>query len=357
MSALDSGQPLVLCGGLSFQEVPVEVRERAAFRADALPEALERLRGGLGLEEAVLVSTCNRVEYFAAGADAGRIAAGWTEFLRAFHGLPGDFAPPTFHLRERACVEHLFRMASGLESMVVGETEILGQIKDAYRIASEKGATGKRLNRLFQSSFAAAKEIRSRTQITRGSVSVGSVAVELAEKLFGALDGRTVMVLGAGATSERTARSLQSRGVGVILVANRTFAHAEELARELKGEAVHWDAFEERIAQVDIVISSTSAPHYVLTREKLEQVRRDRRGRPLFLIDLAVPRDIEPAASYLDDVYVYDIDDLESLAKANRDDRVAEVARCERLLVPHVDKFMAWAGKLGGPGLEGTFPA
>ncbi len=354
MSALSSSTPALVCGGLSFHEAPVEIREQAAFREEALAEALPRLRQTLGLGEAVLISTCNRVEYFGIAADPGQPARRWAEFLTSFRegGEPGadsaaDFTTHSFHRTGRDCVEHLFRLAAGLDSMVVGETEILGQIKEAYRIASEAGMTGKRTNRLFQSSFAAAKAVRSQTRITRGTVSVGSVAVELAERLFGQLRGRTVMVLGAGATSERTARSLQSRGVSFILVANRTHEKAEKLAGELGGEAVLWDRFEERVEEVDIVISSTSAPHYVLTRERLEQVRRRRSGRPLFLIDLAVPRDIEPGVNFLEDIYLYDIDDLESIARANQQERTAEVARCERILDPHVDRLMAWVAQLG----------
>ena len=355
MSALSSS-PALVCGGLSFHEAPVEIREQAAFREEALAGALARLRETLGLGEAVLISTCNRVEYFGIAADPEQPARRWAEFLTSFceDGAPlADFAAHSFHRTGRPCVEHLFRLAAGLDSMVVGETEILGQIKEAYRIASEAGMTGKRLNRLFQSSFAAAKAVRSQTRITRGSVSVGSVAVELAERLFGQLRGRTVMVLGAGATSERTARSLQSRGVSFILVANRTHEKAEKLADELGGEAVQWDRFEERVEEVDIVISSTSAPHYVLTRERLEQVRRRRSGRPLFLIDLAVPRDIEPGVNFLEDIYLYDIDDLESIARANQQERTAEMARCERILDPHVDRLMSWVAQLGAlPGAQ-----
>ncbi|SDT96372.1 glutamyl-tRNA reductase [Verrucomicrobium sp. GAS474] len=355
-----SRPPTFVCGGLSFKEAPVAVRERAAFRDEALPQALVRLRENLGLEEAVLLSTCNRVEFFGVGHPAEEAAAGgvgdaWASFLASFHAeleepvraaLAGDFAAHSFRLSGRASIERLFRLASGLESMVVGETEIFGQVKEAYRVAAGSGATGKRLHRLFQASFSAAKEVRSKTQITRGSVSVGSVAVELAERLFGSLAGKTVMVLGAGATSERTARSLQGRGAGFLLVANRTYEKAEALAAELGGEAIHWDAFEARVEQADIVVSSTSAPHYVLTRERIDQVRRRRGGRPLFLIDLAVPRDIEPSVTHLPDVYLYDIDDLEAIARTNQRERSAEIVRCEGILAPHVEKLLAWEASL-----------
>src|SRR5471030_3504622 len=260
----------VICGGLTFEEVPVELREKVAFRDAQLPEALAEMRKVLGLHEAVLVSTCNRVEYFGATTQPEQAAAAWPDFLRRFHAVTEDFAPISFQLTGAPCVEHLFSVASGLKSMVVGETEILGQLKDAYDIAKTHGQTGKWLNRLFQSSFAAAKSVRTRTAITRGSVSVGSVSVELAEKIFGDLRGCRVMVIGAGETSERTARSLLRHGVPSILVANRTFDRAAALAQQLGGEAVHWEEWEDHALNVDIMISSTSAPHYVLTQEKLE---------------------------------------------------------------------------------------
>ena len=236
----------IICGGLTFEGVPVELREKVAFRDAQLPDALAEMRRDLGLREAVLISTCNRVEYFGETAQPEQAAAAWPEFLRRFHGVTEDFAPLSFQLRGTPCVEHLYSVASGLKSMVVGETEILGQLKDAYDAARIHGQTGKWLNRLFQSSFAAAKAVRTRTAITRGSVSVGSVSVELAEKIFGELRGCRAMVIGAGETSERTARSLLGRGVPSILVANRTYERAATLAAELGGEAVHWEDWEER---------------------------------------------------------------------------------------------------------------
>lgn len=335
----------VICGGLTFEKTPVELREKVAFRDEQLPEALDQMKKSLGLREAVLVSTCNRVEYFGATTRPEQAAAAWPDFLRRFHAVTEDFAPLSFQLRDVPCVEHLFSVASGLKSMVVGETEILGQLKDAYDIALARGQTGKWLNRLFQSSFAAAKSVRSRTAITRGSVSVGSVSVELAEKIFGDLRGCRVMVIGAGETSERTARSLQGHGVQSILVANRTHDRASALAAELGGEAVRWEEWEGRAVGVDIIISSTSAPHYVLTQAKLEALARRRERRPLFLIDLAVPRDFEPSINLLDDVYLYDIDDLQSIARAHLRERETEITRSVEILKPHVARYMAWADR------------
>ena len=335
----------VICGGLTFEAVPVELREKVAFRNAQLPEALARLKGTLGLREAVLVSTCNRVEYFGETLEPERAASAWPGFLREFHAVADDFQPASFQLQGVPCVEHLFSVASGLKSMVVGETEILGQLKDAYAIARAEGQTGKWLNRLFQSSFAAAKAVRSRTAITRGSVSVGSVAVELAEKIFGELRGCRAMVIGAGETSEKTARALLAHGVRSLLVANRTFDRAGVLARELGGEAVRWEDWEARATDVDIMISSTSAPHYVLTAAKLEGLLKRRARRPLFLIDLAVPRDFEPAVNLFDDVFLYDIDDLQSIAQGHLRERQTEIGRSVEILKPHVERYMAWADR------------
>jgi glutamyl-tRNA reductase len=349
----------VICGGLTFEKTAVELREKVAFRDSQLPAALVALREQLGLREAVLVSTCNRVEYFGATDAPEHAAAAWPDFLRRFHAVPDDFAPLSFQLGGARCVEHLFSVASGLKSMVVGETEILGQLKDAYDLARVQGQTGKWLNRLFQSSFAAAKSVRSRTAITRGSVSVGSVAVELAEKIFGDLRGCRVMVIGAGETSERTARSLLSHGVPSILVANRTYDRAGALASELGGEAVRWEEWEGRAIDVDIMISSTSAPHYVLTSEKLETLLRSRPQRPLFLIDLAVPRDFEPSINLLDDVYLYDIDDLQSIAQGHLRERQTEIVRSMEILKPHVERYVNWAGRQNedGDGLRAGLAA
>ena len=344
----------VICGGLTFEGTPVELREKVAFRDAQLPEALVQMKQALGLREAVLVSTCNRVEYFGETARPEQAAAAWPDFLRGFHAIPDDFRPLSFQLLGEPCVEHLFSVASGLKSMVVGETEILGQLKDAYDIARVQGQTGKWLNRLFQSSFAAAKSVRSRTAITRGSVSVGSVAVELAEKIFGELRGCRAMVIGAGETSEKTARALLAHGVRSLLVANRTFDRAGALAGELGGEAVRWEEWEDRAVDIDIMISSTSAPHYVLTSDRLEVLLKRRARHPLFLIDLAVPRDFEPAINLLDDVYLYDIDDLQSIAHAHLRERQTEIGRSVEILKPHVARYLAWAERQGADGRPGA---
>jgi glutamyl-tRNA reductase len=226
--------------------------------------------------------------------------------------------------------------------MVLGETEILGQVKQAYAAASDAGATSRTLNRLFQNAFRVAKSVRSETQITRGATSVGSVAVELAGKIFGDLNHRRVMVLGAGETSERTARSLVSRGVKTVIVSNRTFDRAAALAEEIGGMAIHFDHWQNEFPEVDILISSTSAPHHLVTRERLEPMMRQRAGRPLFIIDLAVPRDVEPAVNHLEGVYLYDIDSLQDIAQRSLAVRQREIDHCERIIDAGVTDFVGW---------------
>jgi glutamyl-tRNA reductase len=345
----------VICGGLTFDQVPVELREKVAFREAQLPDALREIKRMLGLREAVLVSTCNRVEYFGATENPEYAADAWPDFLRHFHSVTDNFSALSFQLRGRECVEHLYAVASGLKSMVVGETEVFGQLKDAYDVAHAHQQTGKWLNRLFQSSFAAAKSVRSRTAITRGHVSVGSVSVELAEKIFGDLRKCRVMVIGAGETGERTARALQRQGVPTLLVANRTFDRAEALAAELGGEAVRWEEWEGHAIDADIMISSTSAPHFMLTRERLEALLPRRGRRPLFLIDLAVPRDFEPTINLLDDVFLYDIDDLQSIAQGHLRERQTEVTRSLEILRPHVARYLAWAARQNDAPSAGGF--
>jgi glutamyl-tRNA reductase len=334
---------VLICGGVTFEVAPVELRERVAFLPAQLPEALPALKTALCLHEAVLISTCNRVEYFGATTSPASAAESWPLFLREFHELEREFNLSSFHFQDRECVSHLYEVAAGLKSMVIGETEVLGQLKDAYKTAQREGATGKWLNRLFQSSFAAAKEVRTRTGITRGNVSVASVAVGLAEKIFGQLENCRILIIGAGDTSEKTLRALQSRGAQCVLMANRTFDRAAGLAEKFGGRAVSWDHWEEEAVAVDIIISSTSAPHYMLTHEKVRALLRQRGGKPLFLIDLAVPRDFEPAINRLDDVYLYDLDDLQSIAQTHLHERQAAIVQSHELLKPHIARFCSWA--------------
>ncbi len=324
--------PIVVLG-LSHRSSPVTVRERFAFAEATLPNALQALRGSGAAEEAVILSTCNRVEiYVATSLDAGEALRALETFLLSHHQATAPGGDELYKLGEPHSVQHLFKVACGLDSMVLGETEILGQLKKAYDTALQGGHTGSRLNKAFQRAFNVAKQIRTETNIQRGSVSVGSVAVELAEKIFSHLGEHEVLVIGAGDTSEKTARALLSRGAKGIVVTNRSLDRAQALAAELGGRAVPFDGWAIEFPRIDIVISSTSAPNYVLDRARLEPLMKARRHRPLLLIDIAVPRDIDPEVNLMGDVYLYNIDDLQAIAQDYLKQRQEEVNRCEDII-------------------------
>ncbi len=324
--------PLVVIG-LSHHSAPVTVRERFAFAEARIPATLQLLRDSGIVSEAVILSTCNRVELYAFTTMEPRQAfPALQEFLVNCHNYRDPLNDELYTLTEPASLEHLFKVASGLDSMVLGETEILGQLKKAYALALEHQHSGGRLNKAFQKAFNVAKHIRTETNIQRGSVSVGSVAVELAEKIFTTLNDRQVMVIGAGETSEKTARALLSRGAHSIIVSNRSHERAVELAAQLEGRAVHFEDWAKEFHKIDIVISSTSAPHYVLDRVKLDPLMKLRKNRPLLLIDIAVPRDIEPEVNFLENVYLYNIDDLQAIADDYLKQRQDEIARCEAII-------------------------
>jgi glutamyl-tRNA reductase len=319
--------------GLSHHSSPVSVRERFAFAEARVPAALQSLRDSGIADEAVILSTCNRVEIYAVTQlEPPQSFAALRDFLVNCHDYREPLTDEIYAWGEPQSVHHLFKVASGLDSMVLGETEILGQLKKAYDLALKSGHTGGRLNKAFQRAFNVAKHIRTETNIQRGSVSVGSVAVELAEKIFSRLSDRNVMIIGAGDTSEKTARALLSRGARSILVTNRSHDKAVALANELGGRAVPFENWADEFANLDIIISSTSAPHYILDRVKLEPLMKLRRNRPLLLIDIAVPRDIEPEVNFLADVYLYNMDDLQSIADDYLKQRKEEVARCEQII-------------------------
>jgi glutamyl-tRNA reductase len=324
--------PIVVIG-LSHHSSPVTVRERFAFAETIIPDALKKIRESGIADEAVILSTCNRVEIYAATSLADHQAtAALKQFLVDHHNYREPLNGEIYTLPEPRSVEHLFKVASGLDSMVLGETEILGQLKKAYDLALQHKFTGSRLNKAFQRAFNVAKQIRTQTNIQRGSVSVGSVAVELAQKIFNSLSDRQVMVIGAGETSEKTARALLSRGAHSIIVSNRSHERAVALAAELQGRAVHFDEWAKEFPKIDIVISSTAAPHYVLDRAKLEPLMKLRKNRSLLLIDIAVPRDIEPEVNFLENVYLYNIDDLQAIADDYLQQRREEISRCEKII-------------------------
>lgn len=320
--------------GLSHRSSPVALRERFAFAEARIPATLELLRTGGIAEEAVILSTCNRVEIYAATTlEPAQAFAELKEFLVKIHDYRDPLTDELYAMAEPQSVHHLFKVASGLDSMMIGETEILGQLKKAYDLALQHGHTGARLNKAFQRAFNVAKHIRTETNIQRGSVSVASVAVELAEKIFSSLKDHEVMVIGAGDTSEKTARALLSRGARSIVVANRSFDRAEVLAREFNGRAVKFDDWGNEFEKIDIAISSTAAPHHILDRARLEPLMKLRRNRPLLLIDIAVPRDIDPEVNFMENVYLYNVDDLQGIANNYVNQRKEEIARCEAIIV------------------------
>jgi glutamyl-tRNA reductase len=323
----------ILVLGLSHHTAPVTLRERFALAEARVPATLEQLRESGLVDEAVILSTCNRVELYAStSGDPKNTFEELIDTLRNLHDYRDPLTDEIYKLAEPQSVEHLFKVACGLDSMVLGETEILGQLKKAYDLALQHNHTGPRLNKAFQRAFNVAKQIRTETNIQRGSISVPSVAVELAEKIFSSLDHRQVMVVGAGEMSEKAARALLSRGARSIIVSNRSFDRAQALATELGGSAVHFEDWANQFERIDIVISSTSAPHYVLDRAKLEPLMKLRRNRPLLLIDIAVPRDINPEVNLLENVYLYNIDDLQGLADNYLKRRQEEIATCEALI-------------------------
>jgi glutamyl-tRNA reductase len=338
--------PIVVIG-LSHHSSSIIVRERFAFAEARIPAALQLLRDCGTAEEAVILSTCNRVEIYASTTlDPAQAFTGLQEFLVTCHDYRDPITDEIYSMTEPHSIEHLFKVACGLDSMVLGETEILGQLKKAYDFALKLGHTGARLNKAFQRAFNVAKQIRTDTNIQRGSISVGSAAVELAEKIFTNLSEREVLVIGAGDTSEKTARALLSRGARSILVANRSYDRAVLLATSLGGKAIHFEDWATAFQQIDIVISSTSAPHYVLDRKKLEPLMKARRNRPLLLIDIAVPRDIEPEVNFMENVFLFNIDDLQAIADGYLKQRKEEVARCEQLIREKAKSLLAVSGSV-----------
>jgi glutamyl-tRNA reductase len=328
----------LLCLGVNYKTAPVEIRERLAFPEGELAERLGEINALGAVRESVVLSTCNRVEIYAAAEDHRRAFEQLIAYLVGHFRIDSPDAIEFYHLEDETAARHLFHVASGLDSMVLGETEIFGQVKKAYQLAQDARATARRMNKLFQQSFRIGKLIRTGTQIQQGSTSVGSVAVDVAEQIFGRLAGCRVMVIGAGEMSRQTAQSLLSRGASSIIVSNRSYDKAEELARELKGEAVRFDDWERVLTEVDIVVSSTSAPHPIIHPAMIEKVMPHRHGRSLFLIDIAVPRDIEPAVNEIDNVYLYDIDFLEKIAAKARVQREKQIAICEDMIERHIQE-------------------
>jgi glutamyl-tRNA reductase len=325
----------VFCIGLSHHTANVTTLEQFAGSTTA-----ELILRESGCAEALLLTTCNRVEVYAVSGrriSTDQITHSLTGNVRSD---PHGYASLFYRYEADNCVRHLFRVASGLDSMVVGESEILGQAKRAYELARTSGAVGPVLHRLFQRAFRAAKQVRTHTEISRGAVSVGSVAADLAQKIFGRLNDCTVLVLGAGETSERTARALISRGVTDLRVSNRSFDRADELARAVGGRVVPFEEWSAQCRDIDILITSTSSETPLLTPEKLAPMLRERLDRPLFIIDIAVPRDVDPTVNQLEGVYLYDIDSIRSVAEQSLALRRQQIAAAEAIIAEHVADFV-----------------
>jgi glutamyl-tRNA reductase len=347
MSTLTQGRLVLL--GINHNTAPIEVRERLAIPAERLADATLTLLHQPGIREGLILSTCNRVELLTLQDDAeATLPQTKTDLLRFLHEYfavsPHDIQPHLYEFREREAVRHLFRVASSLDSMVVGEPQILGQVKEAYTIARDAGAVSTHLEALLQRTFTVAKKIRTETQIGSSSVSIASVAVDLATKIFGSLYGKTVLLVGAGKMSELAARHLIQKGASSILVTNRTQSRAEKIAENFSSltvhtEAIPFEALYEQADRADIVITSTGAPQKIFGRSHGQHFLHRRRNRPMFFIDIAVPRDVDPRMNEVEGCFVYDIDDLQQVAAANLADRSREAAAAENIVSREVDKY------------------
>lgn len=322
--------------GVNYVSAPLELRERLAVSEAQLPEAVRMLVQQPGVDEGMVLSTCNRVEVLTSAKQGADLRG----FLRAYFGLNADsLRSHLYEFEQRAAVRHVFRVAASLDSMVVGEPQILGQVKEAYAVARSLGAINSALEALLSRAFAVAKRVRTETAIGSSSVSIASVAVELAEKIFGSLEDKTVYLVGAGKMAELAARHLMARGAGHLLVSNRTFERAVELAEAFGGQAVPFDRLYQVAEQADIILTSTGAREPLFLTEHAEALRSRRRNRPLFFIDIAVPRNVDPKVNALDGLFVYDVDDLQSLAAENAAERVKEAERAEKIIELEVERF------------------
>ncbi len=330
--------------GLNHRTAPVEVRERVSFNAEQSRRAGEELRARGILEETLVLSTCNRSEVYGVPPESSHeCAAGLSTFLSEFHSVrPDVLSVSLYHHYDREAVRHLFRVAAGLDSMLLGETEILGQVREAYRLAHENGATGPVLNRLFQGALEVGKRVRTETELGTRPMSVASAGVKLAERIFGKLNERTALVLGAGTISEQVVSNLRDRGIAHLYVMNRSPDRAEELAGRFGGKVVGWTEWDAALQSPDVVVSSVAAEEPVLRREIVERAMAARGNRALFLMDLGVPRNIDPGVADLYNVYLYNTDDLSEIVQQNRNARESEIPRAQSIVDDHVTKFLSW---------------
>lgn len=335
----------ILAIGLNHKTAPLEIRERVAFGPDILVGALRSLTAHAQVGEGLILSTCNRTEiYCSVNTDGGEFVADW---LSRFHGLDRERIAPFLYTRlDRDAVSHLLRVASGLDSMVLGEPQILGQVKTAFQVASDSGTTGKLLGRLFQNTFAVAKQVRTDTAIGNSPVSVAFAAVSLARQIFSDLKDQTAMLVGAGETVELVARHLHQHGVGRIVVANRTVERAHALAIQIDGYAIALTEIANHLPEADILITSTASPLPVIGKGTVERALKQRKRRPIFMVDIAVPRDIEPEVGTLDDIYLYTVDDLQGVVEEGIRSRREAAERAEEIIDFHTEEFLGWLRSL-----------
>ena len=338
---------IIVCG-LNHKTAPVEVREKIAFQEFILQEALSKLKNRKGIDECLILSTCNRVEIYAVSPEnSENLKNIIIEFIAEFHKiLPEKFVNHLYFYNNYEAIRHIFRVGSSLDSLVVGEPQIIGQIKDAYRIAVKTKTTGKVLNKLLHRTFFVAKKVRTETEIANSAVSISFAAVELAKKIFDSLIGKKILLIGAGEMCELAAKHLISNGASEIFVANRTYEKAVELADEFKGHPVNFENRYFIMEKVDIVISSTGAPYFVVEFEKMKEIAKNRKYKPLFMIDIAVPRDIDPKINNIDGIYLYDIDDLKEIVEKNILARKSEAEKAEIIVAQEAQKFLKWLESL-----------
>ncbi len=337
----------ILVTGLNHKTAPVEVREKLAFDGEKLPEGLDALKGTPGVRGCIILSTCNRVELYTEVSEADVVKGRIVRFLAEFHQLrEDDLRGSLYFYTDRDAVRHIFRVASSLDSMVVGEPQILGQVKDAFEYALSRKCTSMVLNKLMKKAISVAKRVRTETRIAENAVSISYAAVELAKKIFTDLSDKSFILLGAGEMAELAVRHLISNGVRDVAVANRTYQRAVELATELGGRAVPFEDFKEALVNTDIVICSTGAPTYILYKDEMKELMKRRKQKSVFIIDISVPRNIDPAINDLDNVYLYDVDDLQEVVDSNILERRKEAERAETIVEEEVAKFERWLNSL-----------
>ncbi len=329
--------------GLSHKSAPIEVREKLNFPEATISEALKKLVSYEGVREGLILSTCNRVEIYASVQDSKPGIEQIKQFISDYHGLSREALEQSLYVYpEVEGVRHTFRVASSLDSMVLGEAQILGQLKESFDLALKAKTTSTILNKLIKKAISVAKRVRTETKLAEGAVSISTAAVELAKKIFGELTGKNVMLLGAGEMAELAAQHLLGNGVKNIMVANRTFERAEELAKEFKGDAIRFEHFPDAMVMVDILICATGAPQYVVNRDMVSRVLKERRNKPIFMIDISNPRNIDPEVDKVDNVYLYDIDDLQSKVDVNTGGRAKEAEKAEGLITQEVETYLQW---------------